>query len=155
MSNLENASPLPWPLRMILRLSPATRAYFGSVTARVDDSPGWMAVGGGGRWENEGRAQDQIDALEAWRKSPLARRIVSLTTDFCVGDGIVLRSEYKPLQDFITAFWGHGENRLGLRLPDVVDELSRAGEVFPVLHVQADGMSFVRFVPGADILSIT
>lgn len=148
---------LPWYLRLLSRLDSRTRAALESVTSRGvrDLDPGWQLIGGGSRWDNEDRAQNQLDALEAWRKSPLARRIVSLTTDYVVGDGITLRSPYKPLQAFITDFWHHPSNHFDLRLPDLSDELTRAGEVFPVLHLQPDGMSLIRFVPGADITAIS
>ncbi len=153
MSTVGNADRWPWPLRLISALSPATRAWLESVSVRVDDSPGWTASTAT-RWDDPDTASNQIESLEAWRRSPLARRIVSLTTDFVVGDGISLRSKRSHVQGFVTDFWNHPENHMGLRLADMCDELTRTGELFPVLHKQADRMSFVRFVPAADIVGI-
>ncbi|MDP2954223.1 MAG: hypothetical protein Q8O76_13020, partial [Chloroflexota bacterium] len=56
------------------------------------------------------------DALEAWRTNPLAFRIVGLSTDYVVGNGITVSSEIGYLDDFIKAFWHHPKNRMPLRL---------------------------------------
>lgn len=88
------------------------------------------------------------DALEAWRRNPLARRIISLITAYVVNDGIHLHSEYGPLAKWLTTFWDHEENHLDLRQADWCDELARSGELFVVLHTNpVDGMSYVRTLP--------
>ena len=74
-----------------------------------------------------------------------------LQTNFVVADGITLSSRYKELDRFIEHFWQHPENRMRLRLPDLCDELTRAGELFPVLHVDPAGMSIFRTVPASQI----
>lgn len=95
------------------------------------------------------------DSLEAWRVSPLARRIVALTTDYVVGDGMRLRSEIPAVQEFIDALWGHPLNRLDQRLYAWSDELTRSGELFVVLSTNpGDGMSYVRTVPACRIYDI-
>ncbi|MFQ6001550.1 MAG: hypothetical protein ACE5LG_07760 [Anaerolineae bacterium] len=95
---------------------------------------------------------DFADALEAWRTNPLAFRIVGLTTDYVVGNGITLSSEIGYIDDFIQAFWHHRKNRMPLRLYRWCDELTRAGELFIVLQTNpADGMSYVRQIPAAKI----
>jgi hypothetical protein len=60
-----------------------TAARLASVTVKVDDSPGWIQHGG----QPNDRTTAEIvelykDALEATRKNPLAKSIVSITTDF-------------------------------------------------------------------------
>jgi hypothetical protein len=45
------------------------------------------------------------DALEAWRVSPLAQRIVSLTTGYVVGSGIFHNSSILWMQKFVDEFW--------------------------------------------------
>jgi hypothetical protein len=97
-------------------------------------------------------SQEFTDALEAWRKNPLARRIVGLVTAYVVGDGIQLRSHYPPLARFLQAFCHHPQNNLVLRQYALCDELSRSGELFIALHTNpADGMSYVRTLPAASI----
>ncbi len=81
--------------------------------------------------------QELVDAREAWRRHPLARRLIGLTTSYTVGSGITLHSTDPALQAFITGFWAH--NRLAQRLDEWSDELARSGELFPVLFVDPDG----------------
>lgn len=95
-------------------------------------------------------AQEMTDALAAWRQNPLARRLVAMVTAYVVGNGITLRSNDPALQEFLTAFWQ--KNRMDLRLTDWCDELTRAGELFPILFTNpVDGMSQVRLVPAAQV----
>ena len=90
------------------------------------------------------------DALETWRKNPLARRIIGLTSSYVVGDGITLTSAYGPLKRYLAQWWSDPKNLMDLRLTALSDELARAGELFIVLHFnRADGMSYVRTVPAS------
>src|SRR3954467_3325811 len=75
--------------------------------------------------------QEFEDAREAWRKNPLARRLVGLITSYVVGNGITLGSEKRHLHNFIAEFWQ--VNRMELRVDEWSDELSRSGELFPIL----------------------
>jgi hypothetical protein len=152
----ELAPTLPWLARALLRLSPRSRRALLAVSAAVDDSPGWSSLNATQLDTPWGELQQQFsDSLEAWRKNPLARRIVELTTSYVVSSGISISSDYLPLQRFITGFWHHPLNDLARRLPDWSDELTRAGELFPVLNRAADGMSYVRMVPASEIDGIT
>lgn len=100
--------------------------------------------------------QDSLnDALTAWRTNPLARRIIALTTDYVVGDGITVTSEHEEVNEFIAQFWQHPKNHMPLRLYPMCDELTRSGELFPVLSTNpADGISYIRFVPASRINEI-
>lgn len=120
-----------------------------SVTARIDDSPGWRSFGTelDRNWAE--LYQLQTDALTAWRTNPLARRIVNLCTDYVIGDGITLDAAYPPLGSFITRFWQ--TNNLATRLPEMCSELTRAGELFPTLHFAADGAAHLRFIPAINV----
>ena len=101
-------------------------------------------------WED--LLQEFTDAREAWRKNPLARRLVGLITSFVVGDGISLTSDDPDLAAFLGTFVDHEQNRLGLRQYAWCDELARAGELFITLHLNpADGMSYVRALPASAI----
>jgi hypothetical protein len=134
---------------LALRLAPeGLRAQLAKVTARVDDSPGWQGASDG-RHDYDGGTIIKLyqDALQAYRKNPIALRIIGITTDFVIGDQITISSPIKPLNDFITKFWNHEKNRVQLRLEAMCDELSRAGDLFPVLfRNDFDGMSYLRFV---------
>lgn len=122
---------------------------------KVVDDRWWAQLGGAAAGED--RAWHDVqgnlsDALAAWRSNPLAFRIVSLTTDFVVGEGLVVRSRLPWAQEFLDRFWGHRQNRIPLRLHRWCDELTRAGELFLILSTNpADGMSYVRELPAARI----
>jgi hypothetical protein len=98
---------------------------------------------------------DLNDAREAWRGNPMARRVVGLVTSHVVGAGISVSSEYGPLKKFIAAFWDHEQNKIGLRLAEWCNELTRSGELFPVLFTnEYDGMSYVRAIPASQIQKV-
>ena len=93
-------------------------------------------------------AQEFDDAVDAWRKHPLARRLVGLTTAYTVGSGITLSSDRPEVQRFLREFWS--ANRMALRVDEWSDELARSGELFPVLFTHpVSGLSSVRTVPAA------
>lgn len=119
-----------------------------AVKAVVDDSPGWGDLSGRPHDYNQGQiAKIYSDALEAWRKNPIAWRIVSITTDYVVGDKILISSPHRRLNKFIRDFWNHPLNRMDLRLEPMCDELSRSGDLFALLFRNPeDGMSYIRFV---------
>ena len=94
------------------------------------------------------------DAFDAWRKNPLARRVVGIVTAYVLGgDAILLRAPgYPSLDKFISDVVNHPENRFSIRQADWCDELTRAGELFPTLHFNsADGAVYLRAVSGSRI----
>lgn len=100
--------------------------------------------------------QDQLDALEAWRKSFLIRQIVRLTTAYVVGDKIKVSSPVPEVEEFLQEFWNHPENTMDRRLPAWSDELTRNGELFPILFTnKITGMSQVRITPSIQIIELT
>lgn len=133
-----------------------TAARLATITVKVDDSKGWTQHGG----QANDRSQAEIaelykDALEATRKNPLAKSIVSITTDFSLGDGINISSPHRRMNRFIERFWNHPLNRIDQRLQGMSDELARAGDLFIVLFRNPqDGLSYVRFVTKDQIVQI-
>lgn len=115
-------------------------------------------------WRTERETRDRYDydretilrdSLTAWRQNPLARRIVSLTTDYVVGTGLRVECKHEPSQTFINEFWNHYLNQMTTRCADLCDELTRAGEVFPVLSTEPNsGMSFIRALPAINVQDI-
>ncbi len=134
------------------------RAVAAAVSVRVDDSRGWDQLAGAATpidtpWSE--RRDDLDDALEAWRKNFLVRRIVTLVTSYVVGNGITISSEIPEVNTFIQEFWTHPQNQLNRRLRPMCDELTRSGELFPILFTnRVDGMSYVRFIPASRIIEI-
>lgn len=128
----------------------------GTVTAQVDDSAGWTSLSGRPHDLTASEVQEQYeDSLKAWRKNPIAFRIISITSDYVVGDEIIVSSPNRALSKFGTTFWNHPKNRMDLRLEPMCDELSRAGDLFVLLfRNDGDGMSYIRFVTKDRIQSI-
>lgn len=94
------------------------------------------------------------DALDAWRENALARRVVELTTEFVVGGGLSVESEHEETHKFLQEWWNHHQNHMQQRIYEWCDELSRSGELFPILTTGPDGMTYVRAIPAADIQDI-
>ncbi|HSR15106.1 MAG TPA: hypothetical protein VLL51_05110, partial [Gemmatimonadales bacterium] len=140
---------------------PAWPRHLDAVTVRVDDDRsggagrGWVSFTGGPNDRDHGEIQQQYtDALEAWRKNPMAKRIVDCITDYVLGDGMKPAAS-GDLGAFVHRWWTHPKNHMDLRLPVLVDELTRAGDLFVTLHRNPqDGLSYVRPIPKDRILKI-
>jgi len=78
--------------RLFSRLFSSFR--LGSISASVDDSPGWSPIGptGPNDLDFSTRVRLYQDALEATRKNPMAKTIIDITSDFVLGDGIEIGS---------------------------------------------------------------
>src|SRR5450759_5148726 len=93
-------------------------------------------------------------ALDAWRTNPIARRIVTIATQYMIGGGVTLTSKHKPTSDFIKDWWEHPLNQLPMRSSEWSDELIRSGELFLLLTTDPAGMTFVRAVPALQVDNI-
>ena len=99
-------------------------------------------------------AQTYTDALQAYERNPYAKRIIDLITDYTIGDGLTPTAP-GDIGRFVSRFWNHTENYMPLRLPDLMDELSRSGDLFIILFRNPiDGMSYVRALPKSEIQDI-
>jgi hypothetical protein len=133
------------------------KTFTSPVSVRVDDEhPGWTSAAGRPHDRDYGEIQEQYtDTLLAWRKNPIAWRIISITTDYVIGKDFSLTSPFKPFDNFIKEFWQHPKNRMDLRLTGMCDELSRSGDLFVLLwRNPIDGMSYIRFLTKDQIRSI-
>lgn len=100
------------------------------------------------------REEIQLQALEAWRVNPLARRIVGLTSQYVVGGGVTYSSPHAATASFLRSFWEHPLNRLPVRVYEWCDELTRSGNLFLLLTTDASGMSYVRAIPATQVKKI-
>jgi hypothetical protein len=147
---------LLWVRSGLRRVRPGLRiagrdpaASLASVDVRVHDADrGWLAFTGGPNDRDAAEIQQQYtDALQAWRKNPLAKRIVDTVTDYCLGDGLTPTAP-GTIGRFIDTWWHHPKNNMPLRLAELSDELCRSGDLFLTLHRNpADGISYLRPVP--------
>jgi hypothetical protein len=134
----------------------AAAARLGPISVRItDDNTGWVSHTGRPHDRDYGEIQKlYLDALEAWRKNPFAKRIVDIITDYAIGDGITLSAK-GSIEKFLNEWWNHPKNLMDIRLPDLCDELTRAGDLFVTLHTNPyDGMSYIRVVPKDLIVAI-
>ena len=94
------------------------------------------------------------ECFEAWRDSPLARRIVELTSQYVIGKGLDISIDDEYTKEFINKFWDHRQNRMQTRVIELCDELTRSGNLFIILNTDQDGMSYIRTLPSTDIKEI-
>jgi hypothetical protein len=133
---------------------PTFERYNVSPNLITDDH--WQTISG--RKHDRSWAEIQelyTDALTAWRKNPMAWRVINTTVNYVVGTGISINSPDTAMDNFIHAFWEHRKNKMDLRLVPMVEELSRSGDLFVLLFRNAvDGMSYIRFVTKDQIQKI-
>lgn len=127
-----------------------------TISVTVDDSSGWEShnhAPGDRPWSDV--YADLEDALTAWRKSFMVRRVVNLTRSYVVGSGISISSANDDIAAFVVAFWEHPKNHIARRLGPICDQLTRDGELFPILFTnQIDGMSYLRFKTARQIREV-
>jgi hypothetical protein len=135
---------------------PAPRAATAAISVRVDDSPGWDSHQPGPldrSWSE--RRVDLDEALEAWQRNFLIRRVVTLVRSYVVGNGISISSTNPRVDMWVKNWWTHTQNHMDSRLGPWCDELTRSGEVFVTLHTnRLDGISYVRLVPASCIQAL-
>ena len=90
-------------------------------------------------------ADDFEETLHAYRYHPIGRRLIGICTAYVIGGGMSVESDRKELMTFAEEFWHHEKNTMPIRISDLSNELSRAGEIFLTLHTNMmDGMSYIR-----------
>ncbi len=134
--------------------SPSAQQFDVSPNLATDDH--WQTISGRRHDRSWSEIQElYTDALTAWRKNPMAWRIISTTVNYVVGKGITFSSSNSDLNSFIKAFWTHRKNQMDLRLVPMCEELSRSGDLFVLLFRNSvDGMSYIRFVTKDQIQKI-
>lgn len=135
---------------------PAAATHLSAVTSQVDDSAGYTPLTSRPHDYDPAQVYELYqDALTAWRKNPIAWRIIAITTDYVVGDQITVSSPNRSLNTFIRRFWNHPKNLMDLRLESLCDELARAGDLFILLFRNpVDGMSYLRLLTKDQIIHI-
>ena len=127
-----------------------------SVTPNLATDDHWQTISGRRHDRTWSEIQElYTDALTAWRKNPMAWRVINTTVNYVVGQGINFTSKNASMNDFIQRFWLHRKNYMELRLVPMCEELCRSGDLFVLLfRNQVDGMSYIRFVTKDQIQKI-
>ncbi|NPV55230.1 MAG: hypothetical protein HPY76_00955 [Anaerolineae bacterium] len=139
------------------RAAPAQRARF----SQPEETEATLALGaslfGGSPRDRLSYSRQEMlaECLLAWRINPLARRLVTLTSQYVIGDGLKITCKHPATNNFIHQVWQHPLNRLATRTVDWCDELTRSGNLFILVSTDGGGMSYLRAVPAAEIDSIT
>jgi len=132
-------------------------AWHTRLAVRALDDPRDTAVSQGA-YPRDRYSYDRLevlrDALDAWRVNPLARRIVSLTSQYVVGGGLTIASDNEPTDAFLQEWWNHPLNHMPVRAFEWCDELTRSGNLFILLSTDEAGLSYVRAFPAANIAEI-
>ena len=115
----------------------------------TDDDRLWRSIASPPGDVAFGEHSDNIaNSVEAYRKNPLAYRLIELTTDFVLGRGVKVRADSPEAQSLVDRFWGHQQNRLDIRQFELCTELSISGELFVTFHTNPyDGMTYIRTIP--------
>jgi hypothetical protein len=79
---------------------------------------------------------------------------VSLTTEYVIGDGFTVQCDHPATLKFLQDLWNDPLNRLDEQLPDACDEITRAGDLFPLITTDKTGRSYIRFAPAENIVVI-
>ncbi len=127
------------------------------LTVRENDNTFYIGDNASGLYRDRfeyDRATILSECLRAWRVSPIARRIVKLYTEFIIGEGLSIKCEHAATQKFLQSWWDHPLNKLSEQIPQWCDERTRAGNLFFLISVMPDGMSFTRAVPSELIKDI-
>lgn len=136
----------------------ALEAQLASISAEVREgnNVGWAGLNDRpGDRDYAERYADLLDARVAWRKNFFVRRIVNLIHSYVVGDGVTFTSDNPEVESFAKVFWKHRKNHMKTRLTPICDQLTRDGEVYPILFTNKyDGMSYVRFKTAVQIRDI-
>jgi hypothetical protein len=148
--------------RSVARLQSLTRSALGiqhsafSIPARDDPRDRQWSSGGTYPRDRYTYNREEIlrDILVAWRDNPLLRRIVALNTDFIVGSSITVESPDPHVAKFLHAWWNDDLNHMPTRIFEWSDEITRSGELFPVLSTDAAGMTYIRAYPASEITEI-
>lgn len=74
------------------------------------------------------QARMQKLAAYLWESNPLANRIIELPVAFLLAEGVKLASDNEDAQKILNRFWNDPINRMAVKLPEKVRELSLYGE---------------------------
>lgn len=124
--------------------------FLAAISVRVNDDRGWQqeTIGAFHDKTAEEIQESYTNALKAWRKNPMAWRIITTISNFVLGDGITVTAKNRSINKFIKAFWSHPLNNIPIKLQEWSDELSRAGTLIILLFRDEDtGLSWVRELP--------
>lgn len=90
-----------------------------------------------------------------WEQNPFAKRLIQLTTDLILGEGVSVQAKDERLQEVIDATWNHRINQLKTRLPEFNNALELNGElILPVETNPITGRPILGFIDPSNVLRV-
>ena len=94
-------------------------------------------------------------AFYLYDSNPMAKRVIEIVGDFCVGDGFTYTAEDDSVLEVIDNFWNDPDNNLDEAIYENVSELCQFGEnCFPVWVNEADGAVKLGYVDPGTIVKV-
>jgi hypothetical protein len=103
---------------------------------------------------NWSRSDLLTQCFNAWRSNPIAKRLVEITTEFVIGDGLVFKSTNKRANKFVKRLTSDPLNDFESQIPEWCNETWRGGDLFLVGKSDAGGMTYWRGFPAEGIQQI-
>jgi hypothetical protein len=103
---------------------------------------------------NWSRSDLLTQCFNAWRSNPIAKRLVEITTEFVIGDGLVFKSTNKRANKFVKRLTSDPLNDFEAQIPEWCNETWRGGDLFLVGKSDAGGMTYWRGFPAEGIQQI-
>ncbi|MBI1386292.1 MAG: hypothetical protein GC150_15405 [Rhizobiales bacterium] len=132
MSGLWNRFGAAWRAFTEVAPAPAGPSPFREAAGRAieDEDEGWRRLTGDARRDLTPMNHARMLKLAAylWEANPLANRLIELPVAYLVAEGVKLKVADQEAQGWLDAFWSDPINKMDVKLPRKVRELSLFGE---------------------------
>lgn len=126
--------------------------------ASVDaDEPGWRRLSQDVDRNLSPVTQERMQELAVymWKTNPVVNRLIELPLVYLLAEGVSVSVDDEEAQGWIDDFWGDPINRMDIKLPKYVRELSLFGEqLWPVFVNEIDGKLRLGYVDPSRISDV-
>ena len=112
------------------KVQPASRFVEAAGVSVEEDMDGWRPLTGDSKRDLNPMTQRRMQELAVylWKTNPLANRLIELPLAYLLAEGVSLTVPDEEAQGWIDTFWRDPINRMDIKLPKKVRELSLYGE---------------------------
>jgi hypothetical protein len=154
-------------MKFLQRLTSAWRVLTtGGAHYDMDMEPGWRPLSSDKRDLSPLMHDRMLQVADyLYERNPMSRRLVEMTAEYIVGEGIEIKAKDEAVQKWVADFWNDPINRMDLHFPEYVKELGLWGEQCYRLFVNKfsgrvrlgyiDPMRIAAVVKDEDNLNIT
>ncbi len=126
--------------------------------ASVDaDEPGWRRLSKDVDRNLSPVTQERMQELAVymWKTNPVVNRLIELPLVYLLAEGVSVSVDDEEAQGWVDDFWGDPINRMDIKLPKYVRELSLFGEqLWPVFVNEIDGKLRLGYVDPSRISDV-